>query len=243
MRLSFSMKLIAASVILASTTGLAFAKNYKGDYKGEVCPPPVMLKDGFYIGAQVGYDSYRVRTSFGSAILPSLYGTTVLNATGWAGGLFLGYGQYFNNLFYLAGEIFGTDSAANVRTRIVSTPVIFNAKYQVNGSWGLALLPGIKLNDTSLGYIRLGWNWASLKGRIGSSVVDAAGTVLSSASASRTRTSNGFNFGVGIETLIVGNWSVRGEFSHTWYNSFTANSVKYSPSNNEYMLGVLYHFA
>lgn len=240
MRLSFSMKLIAASVILASTTGLAFAKNYKGDYKGEVCPPPVMLKDGFYIGAQVGYDSYRVRTSFGSAAFPAIFGTTVLNATGWAGGLFLGYGQYFNNLFYLAGEIFGTDSAANVRTRVTTTAGSFRGRVQANGSWGLALLPGIKLNDTSLGYIRLGWNWASLKGR--ATLLNAAGVVV--ASNNRTHTSNGFNFGVGIETLIVGNWSVRGEYSHTWYNNFTnAAGTKFNPSNNEYMLGVLYHFA
>lgn len=249
---STSVKLLAASLILASTTGLAFAKNYKGEanYKGEMavpCPAPVTLKDGFYLGGQVGYDSYRVRHNVDVTAPAVLTANPVLNATGWVGGLFLGYGQYFNDLYYLAGELFGNYSGADTSYSINTPAVNYTAKYEARGTWGLAVLPGIKLNDTSLAYVRLGYNWTSLKGKASAVNVDTAGTV----SASNTKTRSGFNWGFGLETLVYENWSVRTEYNHTYLNSHSnsfGNAVatgtsKFSPSDNQVMVGLLYHFA
>jgi len=98
-------------------------------------------------------------------------------------------------------------------------------------------LPGMKLNDTSLGYVRLGWNWANLKSKE---------SMTGGASANKSNTSNGFVWGVGVETLLVDNWSVRTEYSHTYYSNFTSGgafATKFSPSDNQFMVGVLYHFA
>jgi opacity protein-like surface antigen len=244
MRLSSkTAKVLATSLLLASTTGVAFAKNYKGEthYKDEApCPPPAMLKTGWYLGAQVGYDSYRVRDSINGPGATDLSTSGVFNGTGWVGGLFLGYGQMLSDMFYLGGEIFGDISGVDDTVLSVSDPdepLSASSKFEVNGSYGLALLPGIKLNDAPLGYIRLGWNWAKLNAK--GTVTDDGVTV----SNSKTNTSNGFNLGLGMETLLVDNWSVRTEYSHTWYNSFSSGAGTVNPSDNQYMLGVVYHFA
>lgn len=232
---SISVKVLATALVLASTTGVALAKNYKDETSfkdAPACPPPVMLKDGFYLGGQVGYDSYRVRESIGSGI------SQVVNNTGWVGGLFIGYGQYLSDLFYLGGEIFGNVNGSSVSNHYRDADGdSYTNKFTTNGSYGIALLPGVKLNDTSLGYVRLGWNWANLKG------ADTFAVDQASASTSNSNTSNGFNFGLGIETLLMTNWSVRTEFNHTWYNSFSTQATTYNPSDNQFMLGLLYHFS
>lgn len=244
MRLSSkTAKVLATSLLLASTTGVALAKNYKGEasYKDEApCPPPAMLKTGWYLGGQVGYDSYRVRESVSGPDVTDLSTSGVFNATGWVGGLFLGYGQMLSDMFYLGGEIFGNVSGADDTVLSVSDPdepLSGTQKFEVNGSYGLALLPGLKLNDATLGYLRFGWNWANLKSK--NTITDEGVTVT----GNKSNTSNGFNFGLGLETLLVDNWSVRTEYSHTWYSSFNANGVSVKPSDNQYMLGVIYHFA
>jgi len=244
MRLSSkTATLLATSLLLASTSGMALAKNYKGEasYKDEApCPPPVMLKTGWYLGGQVGYDSYRVRQSLSGPEATDFTTSGVFNATGWVGGLFLGYGQMLSDMFYLGGEIFGNISGADDTILSFSDAedvISGNEKFNVNGSYGLALLPGLKLNDTTLGYLRFGWNWANLKSRF--SVTDDGVTVT----GSKSNTSNGFNFGLGMETLLVDNWSLRTEYSHTWYSSYNAGGMSVKPSDNQYMLGVIYHFA
>lgn len=241
------LSVIAASLLLASTSG--FAANYKGDYKGEAapcpaCQPILVLKDGFYVGAQVGYDSYRIRQTM-TLVDPDgdVFATNpVLNATGWVGGLFAGYGQYFNNMWYLAGEVFFNGSNAQVNPTIVATTDVadtdsMSSKFTVNGSWGVALLPGIKLNDSSLFYIRLGYNQANLKGR---TTFTGDGVTVSSR---KSNWQGGFNYGLGLETAIYPNVSLRGEYSHTNYNSFSNAFTKFASSDNQYMLGLIYHFA
>jgi outer membrane immunogenic protein len=244
-RSSFTLKALTVAMILASTTGMVFAKGYKGDYKGEACPPPQMLKTGWYVGAQLGYDSYRVRANTSGVLGGDTLSTNpVLNGTGWVGGLMLGYGQMMNDWFYLGGEVFGNYSgvdqnmSATVVDAVAGTSTL-NTKFEVNGSYGLGLLPGIKMTDSTLTYIRLGWNWANIKAT--SSATVPAG-IVAPATGSKSNTSNGFVFGVGMETLIVDNWSLRGEFDHSWYSNFNAGPASINPSDNQFMLGVLYHF-
>ncbi len=244
---SFSMKCLAASLILASSTGVAFAKakNYKGEtYKEEIavpCPPPKMLKDGLYLGAQAGYDSWKVRESVstpGDANEVNFTANPQVADNAWLGGLFLGYGQYLTDLFYLGGEIFANYENSNSTWSAQVTNASYQSKFETHASYGLALLPGIRVNDGTLGYIRLGWNWARLKS------VENTSLLGDNDSTSDSHTSNGFNFGVGMETLVYDNWSLRGEFSHTWYNDFTSSyNTKYNPSDNLYTLGVIYHFS
>src|SRR3990167_5796972 len=132
-------KILVTSLIFASATGLAMAKNYKGDYKGE-CPVPPMLKDGFYLGGQVGYDSYRVREDINTPSESDIEGNPAINATGFVGGLFVGYGQYFN-MYYLGGEAFANWTGADHSYSLTDTNGTYNNKFEADSSYGLALLP------------------------------------------------------------------------------------------------------
>lgn len=252
----FSAGVAAAALLFASTAGFA-AGNYKGEmYKGEPaapCPVEKMLKDGFYVGAQVGYDSYRAANTYNvtatnATTTVNASGSDTMNATGWAGGLFAGYGQYFQDAYYLAGEILVNTSGASQSnnatfTTTSATPVAsrtFNNKFSVNTSWGVRLLPGIKLNNSTLLYIPLGYMSASLKGTSSFTNTDATSATVST---SKSQYQGAFVYGVGMETVVYENFSLRGEYNHTNYNSFSTGGVKFSPSDNQVMLGLLYHFA
>jgi outer membrane immunogenic protein len=265
---TITLAVIASTLLLASAS--ASATNYKGDYKGEAmpapapCPQPLMLRDGFYLGAQVGYDAYRVRAS-SSLAYPALAGAAagsfaanpVIAENGFAGGIFGGYGMYFSNWYYLGAEVFVNGSAAS-QAQNYSTTTIAAAtgnstsrggyeKVSTGMSWGISVLPGIKVNDSTLTYIRLGYNQAKLKGQsaFGVSQTTVAGVTTSTVSnQSKNQWQGGFNYGLGIETAVYPNVSVRSEYSHTGYNSFSdANGTSYSPSDNQMMVSLIYHFA
>jgi opacity protein-like surface antigen len=258
MKKQLRLSLISSAVLLAATTA-CFAGSYKGEnYKGEMpapCPTPLMIKDGFYLGAQLGYDSYRVRNNISAsndAATETFNANPALNATGWVGGIFGGYGQYFNELYYLAGEIFVNTSGASTSSTINHTFTgtgldSLYTKVSVGTSWGVSLLPGVRLNDASLLYVRLGYNQADIKGQA-SGVLNG----VSVGSTSKTTWRGGFNYGLGIESTFYPNWSVRTEYTHTNYGSFSNNvtvagvgtaSGNYSPSDNQFMVGLNYHFA
>lgn len=245
-RSSISTKVITASCLFVATTGVVFARHYAtyheyiNNYKGEAnykaepdvvpCPEPNVLRDGLYLGAQAGYDSYRV---YQNTAFPGASGHATSNATGWVGGLFAGYGQTFQHLYYVAGEVFGNYSGAQVGNLTnIAGPNHYSANFTARGSFGLAVLPGLKLNDTLLAYVRLGYSWAQLKSR--------ENTAFSS--DSRSSTSNGFAYGLGMESYVYCNWSARAEFIHTNYNSYSTALANFQPSDNQYLLGVLYHF-
>jgi len=239
--MSFQLKSVAVATLLLSST-IAFAGHYKDAavYKDAApCPAPAQLMDGFYVGVQGGYDVYDVNVT---ANVPGTGTNNIdLNANGWVGGLMLGYGQYFSNMYYLGGEIFGNYSNASenlTTTDNTAVPaIVYNGKINVNGSYGLALLPGVKLNDTTLGYLRVGYSWASIKYQ---------DSMTGAGSASKTNTSGGWAYGLGMETLLSGNWSLRTEYTYTNYNSYNTalgSGTNVDPSDNQFMLGLIYHFA
>lgn len=259
MKRQLRLSLISSAVLLAATTA-CFAGSYKGEnYKGEAvapCPTPLTLKDGFYLGAQLGYDSYRIRNNISATTLPlpateTFNANPINNATGWVGGIFGGYGQYFNEWYYLAGELFVNTSGASASTTVNHTFAATGldslyTKTSVGTSWGVSLLPGLKLNDASLLYVRLGYNQARIKGQ-----ASATFNGVALGSVSKTSWRGGFNYGLGLESTFYPQWSVRTEYTHTNYSSFS-NSVtvaggkassNYNPSDNQFMLGLIYHFA
>ncbi len=256
-----------AALVLASTSSLAAgykAENYKGEvYKGEApCPVEPSLKDGFYVGAQVGYDMYRVKDEVdvldndGNA----LSSDPTLNANGWAGGLFLGYGKYFDQ-FYLGAEIFGNASGAKSSS---DTDVItetgdllsVDSDVKVKSEYGISILPGYKVNNTSLLYIRVGYNWAKIDHDVDFDGI-GAGDLPLSMSDDESNTVHGWSGGVGIETLLADNFSVRAEYTYTKYNNasnsgddddavFSTASVDSDLdhlADNQFMLALIYHIS
>lgn len=242
----------AASLLFASTASFAHAKeSYKGGYKDQIpCPT---LNDGFYVGLAAGYDSYRVAQDIfinlseldpDLGLAESVSRDPVLNATGVVGGGFLGYGKYFSQLYntYLGLEIFGNWSGAQTDsedkfTNAGGSSVIKN-EINIKNNYGISVLPGIKLFNTALLYVRLGYNWSNIE--VKEIFKDEDGDVVS---FKDTNTPGGFNYGLGIEAGFMENWSVRAEYTHTDYNDFDTDlGTEITPADNQFMFGVIYHF-
>lgn len=244
--------LSAAAITIASPV---MAANYKGEGFAAPAPCPTVnaLKDGFYVGLQGGYDSYNVRQSHSSTrtdadsgVVTALSSSTTHNPNGWVGGALLGYGQYFET-FYLGAEAMinasSAETSGNAALSATETgdtnTLTSNANFKVNSSYGLALLPGVKLNDSTLGYIRLGYNWANMKGK--ETIVDGFADPTTTASASKSNTQGGWVYGLGMESAFYQNFSARAEYSYTDYNSFNVGGSSFSPSDNQFMLALIYH--
>jgi len=136
-------KLMIASAVLALSSSVAFATNYKGDYKGEAAPAPCptyTYTAGPYLGLSIGD-----RTNYNGA--PATF-------KGLDGNLSAGYGMMMSPEFYLAGEAFvlGTAKIKDLKNVNVNP----NVSTRSNWGWGLSILPGYMLNDHVLGYVRLG---------------------------------------------------------------------------------------
>ncbi len=54
---------------------------------------------------------------------------------------------------------------------------------------------------------------------------------------------NGIDYGLGFETLLVKNISLRGEFKHSDYrgNMIVNTGANFAPSDNMATLGIIYH--
>lgn len=207
-------------------------------------PMPTYLHDGFYVGGSVGYDSYKVRQN---ANVTDDDGNTLsagvsANPTGFVGGVLLGFGKAYKNRFYLGAEIFGTASSAANSNNIVATTnlgdsVSYSVAAKAKNSYGVAVLPGFELDCNTLIYAKLGYNYVELQ------VSENLNPNDFTVSTSTNETVQGFSYGLGIERAVYKKLSVRGEFVHTDYNSFTSHfSNKFSNSNNQFMTSFVYHF-
>ncbi len=235
--------------------------NYKADYKGAgnykneklpplaqplPPPPPLVLKEGAYFGLGGGYDSYKVHETIpvnGFSI--SSLSDPAINGTGLVGELFAGYGHYFNNILYLGLEIFGNESSVYQNNNIaisdsVSTDAVtYNSKFIVTAGYGISLFPGVKLSDSGLFFLRLGYHIARLRGQENRLLVNGT-TIVNDTSS----WDGGFGYGLGFEQAMVENLSLRGEYVHIDYRTFNAgpsSGTEYSPSNNQFMLSLIYH--
>lgn len=199
-------KLLIASAVLAVSTSVAFAANYKGDYKGEAAPAPCptyTYTTGPYIGLSVGD-----RTN---------YSGTPTTFKGIDGNLSVGYGAIWNDMFYLAGELFGLDTAKVKDFTNANKFGTVGAK----SSWGVgaSILPGLMITDHVLGYARLG----------------AIRTRFNDQSTNKT----GWQGGLGLQTNVYGNWDLRAEYVYTGYGNVSGIG---NVSSDQANLGLVYKF-
>jgi opacity protein-like surface antigen len=241
--------LSAASLILVSSA--SFAGHDVANYKGEAppCPNKVLLGGG-YVGIGVSYDRYKFRNTFSATEDDgdTFYFTNPLAASGWDGNLNIGYGWYWCQ-YYLGVELAGVITDASSTTRVTAIDEFgsdsISFRTRARGSWHISVLPGVKLTDSTLLYIRLGYIDTQFRGRV--RFTDDDGDVFT---RSRTRWKNGFIGGVGLETYLIDNVSLRGEYQYTWYSNFSNNltvddttfSARTKPSNSSFTLGLAYHF-
>lgn len=238
--LSFILLLCLSMACFAEATQAK--KQFKGTYKDAPCPPVLTLKDGLYFGAAAGYDSYRIADELDVAINPrGLSLDPRLDVSGAVGGAFIGLGHYFQSFYntYFALELFGNGSAAKSDYELFFLPSqFFETNIQVKSNYGIGLLPGIKLNNATLFYLRVGYNWTNIdvKERV---VINGVRVAYSKEAV----TSSGLNYGLGVEAAFYQNWSIRTEYTHTDYSGFdTSIETDIAPADNQFMLGLIYHF-
>lgn len=239
------ISIVAISLL---SSGITFAATHK-IYKGESCTKcQPTLNDGFYVGASGGYESYQMRSNntLTAAGITTLNYRVSNNSTGAVGGIFAGYGQNIRGKFHLSGEVFVNSSGASNSQIFTVAPVGLaslnaTARQSVGTSYGFMVLPGFKTNPSTLAYLRLGYSRAYIKQQI-----SAGGLTVNN-----NNWSNGFAFGVGMETALCHNWSLRGDFTHVNYNTITSNagsaalgvtaSSTLTPYDNQFLLGLAYH--
>ena len=166
-----------------------------------------------YVGLSVG-----VRNNFtgGGSSVPSITNSTPAVYQGVEGILSGGYALTFNQRWYLAGEIYGADSA---RAKNLPRPSGFG----VQSTWvyGIDVIPGVILTDDFLAYLRVG----------------AVGTEFNHPRVNK----GGWQLGAGGQVNLVRNWDLRAEYIFSSYTSVSPALSKIGA--NQFNVGVVYKFA
>ena len=125
--------------------------------------------------------------------------------------IFAGYGQTINQNVYLGGEVFGT-----LATMTLSNSSMGNAGLRNTYGYGASFLPGYMLADRTLTFVRLG--------------------VIRSRFSSIKSTATGAQFGFGMQTNLMQNWDLRGEYDYATFSSVGG----VSPKTDSFNLGLVY---
>jgi opacity protein-like surface antigen len=207
-----------------------------------------MLKEGLYVGAAAGIDSYRTAYDV-DFVTPEgvlISADPKMSDFGGVIGAFVGYGRYFDykrlHNLYLGLEVFANGSSAQtdaeLKTVADTVPrVEVEIAPRAQSNWGISVLPGIRLNLNTLFYVRLGYGWANLS--VDESVL-VGPTEIEDHNKAITR--GGFNYGLGVEAAFYDRWTARAEMNHTDYNDFdTRLGSKLKMADTQFMLGMIYH--
>lgn len=211
--------------------------------------------DGFYAGVTLGYDSYSPngRNRFVDGGIEQFRYRFDSSATGFAGGLYGGYGRVLIPSLYLGGEFeISLSSAAETQTTAVAVGGnVYSASVRQRHS--VALTPSL----------RLGWEVVPdllLYGRVGVSIqrqrTELGATRNGVATDSRAEGTwiAGPRIGLGAEYQLTNRIHLRGEWTYTWLNSneFSSrdaslgtpvpNVLRVSPDQNALRFSIGYRF-
>jgi opacity protein-like surface antigen len=191
--------------ILAVNTGVAIA----GDMGSMTMAEKYTFKAGPYLGASTG-----IRVQFSGS--PYTYYGQEFILSG-------GYGHLWNQRYYLAGEVFGSDS---VRLKNVGPQFSPINNVRTTWSYGVDALPGIMLNDHTLGYLRVGYARTELDIKTSSNFPNTRSDYVYKTQV------NGLRLGLGMQTNIYKNLDLRGEFVFTQYGHLNIHSYTTSGFNS-----------
>ncbi len=201
---------------------------------------------GWYAGAGLGPDTIDFKqrshvTQTGSQGF-DVINKTNLSGTGVFGTIFAGYGKLVNKL-YLAAEINGNVSSSSFLTsnhEYVHSN-FSDTRLKLPNSYGVSILPGYQVIESTLFYGRLGYSNAKFK----SSTSD---TSLSNIS---TRL-DGFRYGLGLKQMLTKRVAVRVDYSRIDYQhiqmatldtgSSTTKNTTIKPNQQLVELGVVVNF-
>lgn len=201
-------KLAIASAILLTTSTIAVAATNGSPY----------------LSAGVGVNHQIFKIDSGDAEATS-------GGTGALFNIAAGYSAIVAPNFVLAAEILANTTTGNVLAGKLDEDNI-SAKYNTKYTYGVSVLPGYQLSDSTLAYARVG----VVKTRID---IDAKSPGVDT---TEKNTVTGGQFGLGLQTKVASNVDVRGEYSYTAYRSFDVLSEKVNASSGQATVGIVYKF-
>lgn len=218
------------------------------------CVTPIKLKDGYYIGVAAGYDIYKIQNNimYEDSNNNIVKTNPKLAVNGMIGDFILGYGKLLGSRgnVYLGMEVFANGSAADsdFQTSIFSLPIvemqlpdIIDVDVVVNGSFGLGLIPGIKINNASMLYLKVGYNWSTVS--LDETVRSLNEFEIIPVEYDDEVTIKGLLYGIGLESAFNEQFSLRAEYTHTQYNSFISGlGSRIASARNQFLLGLIYRF-
>src|ERR1022692_4110965 len=164
--------------------------------------------DGFYVGGSLGEgsDDYKLSDT-GSGALAGISFNNDMGASGITEGLFAGYGKRFGNLYAgleAEGDIANTES--NTTLTDGGTSVFIKLKHKYD--YGAAVRAGVFPLENTLLYGKVGVLW----GRFEDEAVND------------TQTLAGAQFGLGAETALNSNTTLRADWTYVDYKSASYTS-------------------
>ena len=124
--------------------------------------------------------------------------------------VFAGYGGIIAQNYYLAGELGGVAGTAQMSNK---------NNMRTNYGYSASILPGLMLSDQTMAFLRAG--------------------VVRSRFSNVSNMATGGEFGLGMQTNVMQNLDLRGEYDYTAYRTVSGISA---PNADSYDLGLVYKF-
>src|SRR5574340_34636 len=170
--------------------------------------------NGFYGGGQIGYSVYDISLSEPGLSVDGVSGS------GADGCVFGGWGMKLAPNYYGGLEAEYNWSGAEHQTD--------GAKIQDKDNYGISGRLGWLPSNNVMLYGRLGWQRATLE--------------YSAPGISDEQDHDGMRVGVGAEVAMTGNWLMRADYAHTFYDDVTILGTNYEPDNDVFRVGVAFQF-
>jgi opacity protein-like surface antigen len=123
----------------------------------------------------------------------------------------IGFGDLVREDLYFGMEAFGVLKSMSHNNSTNNNPSL--------NSYGASILPGIPLDNTLLGFMRLG--------------------VVNTHFDSYDEDKSGIQVGLGLQAMLNTTWSIRGEYIYTRYQRIDTLGA---PATGQYSLGAVYRF-
>lgn len=128
--------------------------------------------------------------------------------------LAFGYSDMISNEGYFAGELFVTPTSG-----VLSENTPNSTSLKTTRDFGASIIPGYYINQSVIGFLRFG--------------------AITTKFTGPNKYLTGAQFGIGMQTLLTPNWSVRTEYNYITYRSSSSIGT---PRSDQFSLGLLYYF-
>jgi outer membrane immunogenic protein len=216
MRKKIAALILAGTAMLAG--GAALADGMPGGSIKDTPVAPMTTWSGFYLGGGVGYGHMIGKDNYSeNGVLLSSNNND--SAAGGFGTVVVGFDRQVRER-YVVG-LFAEYDWGNIELTDLDINTGDTTHFRVRDAFSLGGRAGFLMTPQSLLFVTAGYTWASGKSDGYFDIIDTADNVF----PGKTKLDlNGPFVGVGMETQLAHNWSMRGEVRYTMFSEVTTNS-------------------